>query len=198
MRELNGRNVTIIFCIQIFTWEQVDNTDVSLVMLPGMTADLNQQLTSQMFVPRSLEGQGGVVVAKIACGDLFAACVTDRGILMTFGGGSSGCLGHGNFQDVKQLKIVEALIGCEVMELACGSNHVVALTTDQELFSWGIGDNGRLGLANKSGSSSGCKGSNVPVLINGQVFESNVVNMHCGLDTTCFITRNNKVMFNVK
>ena len=182
------------------------------MQLPGMTTAESSSgflsSTSTCFVPRCLEGQGGVVVAKIACGDLFAACVTDRGILMTFGSGSSGCLGHGNFHDVKQPKIVEALIGSEVMDLACGSNHAVALTTDQELFSWGIGDNGRLGLASAkwgSGTSegtaagkggSGFRGCNVPVALNAQVFESNVVKVHCGLDTTCFITRNNKVCCN--
>merc|ERR1712117_825299 len=124
---------------KIFTWEQVESMDNSSMLLPGMT----ETTSSTCMVPRMLEGQGGVTVAQIACGDLFTACVTDRGILMTFGSGSSGCLGHGNFHDVKQLKIVEALIGCEVMSLDCGSNHVVALTTDQEIFSWGIGDNGR-------------------------------------------------------
>ena len=151
-------------------------------MLPGMTSSAS----NTSMVPRLLEGQGGVTIAKIACGDLFAACVTDRGILMTLGSGSSGCLGHGNLEDVKQLKIVEALIGCEVMSVECGSNHVIALTTDQELFSWGVGDSGRLGL----GSS---KSFNSPQLIDAKVFESNVVSLSCGLDTSCFITRNNKV-----
>ena len=151
------------------------------VQLPGMS---DTQIST--FVPRLLEGQGGVNVARICCGDLFAACVTDRGILMTFGSGSNGCLGHGNFHDVKQLKIVEALIGCEVMDFDCGANHMVVLTTDQELFAWGIGDSGRLGLGHY-------KGANHPRAIDGHVFESNVVNISCGVDSTCFITRNNKV-----
>ena len=44
----------------------------------------------------------------------FQICIADRGILMTFGSGSNGCLGHGNFNDVSQAKIVEKLLGVEV------------------------------------------------------------------------------------
>lgn len=29
----------------------------------------------------------------------------DRGIIMTFGSGSNGCLGHGNFNDVTQVHV---------------------------------------------------------------------------------------------
>ena len=43
--------------------------------------------------------------------------VVDRGILMTFGSGMHGSLGHGNFNDVIKAKIVEALIGSEVRQV---------------------------------------------------------------------------------
>ena len=42
----------------------------------------------------------------------------DRGILMTFGSGVHGSLGHGNHNDVVQAKIVEALIGFEVEQVS--------------------------------------------------------------------------------
>lgn len=29
--------------------------------------------------------------------------LTDRGIIMTFGSGSNGCLGHGNYNDITQV-----------------------------------------------------------------------------------------------
>ena len=40
---------------------------------------------------------------RVVCGDLHTACLTDRGILMTFGNGSSGCLGHGNLHDLDKV-----------------------------------------------------------------------------------------------
>ena len=44
-------------------------------------------------------------------------------------------------------KIVDALLGEEVVDVACGWNHVVVLTSDAEnpIFTWGIDTNGCLG-----------------------------------------------------
>ena len=44
-------------------------------------------------------------------------------------------------------KIVDALLGEEVIDVACGWNHVVVLTSDAEnpIFTWGIDTNGCLG-----------------------------------------------------
>lgn len=109
------------------------------------------------MTPKFLEGQAGVTIAQVACGDLFTACLTDRGILMTYGSGANGCLGHGNNNsnnnDVAQTKakIVEALLGCEVTLISAGATHLMALTNEHELFAWGRSDNGRLGLGGKIG-----------------------------------------------
>ncbi|KAG8122483.1 hypothetical protein E2320_017982, partial [Naja naja] len=117
--------------------------------LPGATEQLQPQ-----FVCRFLEGQSGVTIKHVACGDLFTACLTDRGIVLTFGSGSSGCLGHGAFVDVSQPKIVEALLGYEITQAACGASHALALSSEGEVFAWGRGDNGRLGLGNQESHNS--------------------------------------------
>ena len=51
--------------------------------------------------------------------------VADRGILMTFGSGTHGSLGHGNYNDVLQAKIVEALIGFEVEQVPSVTSHLI-------------------------------------------------------------------------
>ncbi|KAM3854789.1 serine/threonine-protein kinase Nek8 isoform 2-T2 [Vipera latastei] len=117
--------------------------------LPGATEQLQPQ-----FVCRFLEGQSGVTIKHVACGDLFTACLTDRGIVLTFGSGSSGCLGHGALVDVSQPKIVEALLGYEITQAACGASHVLALSSEGEVFAWGRGDNGRLGLGTQESHGS--------------------------------------------
>lgn len=38
-------------------------------------------------------------------GSYFFYPTPDRGIIMTFGSGSNGCLGHGNFNDVTQVDV---------------------------------------------------------------------------------------------
>ena len=47
----------------------------------------------------------------------YQSLITDRGILMTFGSGANGCLGHGNYNDVSQAKIVEKLLGFEITQV---------------------------------------------------------------------------------
>ena len=62
---------------------------------------------------------------------------------MTYGSGAHGCLGHGDYHDVSQAKIVEELLGYEVVKVSCGASHVMAVTNDNEVFSWGRGENGK-------------------------------------------------------
>lgn len=40
---------------------------------------------------------------------------------------------------------VDALRGVGVRQIACGSGHTVVLTVDGEVYTWGRGDDGRLG-----------------------------------------------------
>ena len=49
-------------------------------------------------------------------------------MLLTFGSGTHGCLGHGGYNDATKPKIVEALLGCTVVRISCGPSHVMALT----------------------------------------------------------------------
>lgn len=41
-----------------------------------------------------------------------------------------------------QPKIVEALLGYELVQVSCGASHVLAVTNEREVFAWGRGDNG--------------------------------------------------------
>lgn len=38
---------------------------------------------------------------------------------------------------------MEALLGYEMVQVACGASHVLALSTERELFAWGRGDGGK-------------------------------------------------------
>lgn len=150
-------------------------------LLPGAV-----ELPQPQFVSRFLEGQSGVTIKHVACGDLFTACLTDRGIIMTFGSGSNGCLGHGNLTDISQPTIVEALLGYEMVQVACGASHVLALSTDGELFAWGRGDGGRLGLGTRE--SHNCP-QQVPVAP-GQEAQRVV----CGIDSSMILTSPGRVL----
>uniref|UniRef100_A0A7N9AML4 Serine/threonine-protein kinase Nek8 n=1 Tax=Mastacembelus armatus TaxID=205130 RepID=A0A7N9AML4_9TELE len=133
---------------RLITWE-TPSVGCGEASLPGVVEQMQP-----LFISRFLEGQSGVTIKSVSCGDLFTTCMTDRGIIMTFGSGSNGCLGHGNFNDVTQPKIVEALLGYELVQVSCGASHVLAVTNEREVFAWGRGDNGRLGLGTQDTHNS--------------------------------------------
>ncbi|XP_035826052.1 serine/threonine-protein kinase Nek8 isoform X2 [Aplysia californica] len=164
---------------RLFVWESQAVGTESLI--PGATEGV-----APMFVPRYLEGQAAVTIQHVACGDLFTACLTDRGILMTFGSGVNGCLGHGNCSDVTQAKIVEALLGYEVTQVSCGASHVLAVTNEHEVFAWGRGDNGRLGLGSYESTASP-----KPVPVGQNVHPCSV---HCGMDCSVILTLENSLL----
>ncbi|KAJ7309082.1 hypothetical protein JRQ81_008388 [Phrynocephalus forsythii] len=166
---------------RLIIWEPPPMGMPGGLALPGATEQLQPQ-----FLCRFLEGQSGVTIKHVACGDLFTACLTDRGIVLTFGSGSSGCLGHETLVDVSQPKIVEALLGYEIMQVASGASHLLAVSNEGEVFSWGRGDNGRLGLGSHESHSSP-----QPVPIPPGHEPHKVV---CGIDASMILTTKNRIL----
>jgi len=164
---------------RLLIWESSSNTSP-----PGALGD-SHNVTS--YIPRFLEGQSAVTIKQVACGDLHTACLTDRGILMTFGSGSNGCLGHGSFQDVDKPMIVEKLLGYELSHISSGSYHMLAVSTDGEVFAWGRGENGRLGLNNN-------KTYNIPTMVPQLSENYDVESVYCGVDCSMLLTKSKKLL----
>lgn len=70
---------------------------------------------------------------------------------MSCGRGDQGTLGHKdcNKEDCLKPRLVEDLLSTDTLAVSCGESHVVALTSDGEVFAWGNGRNGRLGTGNE-------------------------------------------------
>ena len=86
-------------------------------------------------------------ILHIACGVNYSAAVTSNFDVFTWGSGVFGNLGHGDTKDRSKPELVRRLIGASIVTLAAGSKHMLALSHSGEVWSWGHGDNGRLGLA---------------------------------------------------
>lgn len=70
----------------------------------------------------------------------------DEGLaVFMWGRGEDGQLGLGDTSDQDEPTYVDALRGVGVRQIACGSGHTVVLTTEGEVYTWGRGDDGRLG-----------------------------------------------------
>ncbi|XP_016124312.1 E3 ubiquitin-protein ligase HERC2-like [Sinocyclocheilus grahami] len=137
--------------------------------------------------PRVIESLRGVEVVDIAAGGAHSACITASGELYTWGKGRYGRLGHGDSEDQLKPKLVEALQGHRVIDVACGSGdaQTLCLTDDDMVWSWGDGDYGKLGR----GGSDGCK---VPMKIDS-LTGLGVVKVECGSQFSVSLTKSGAV-----
>jgi len=87
-------------------------------------------------------------VKSVSCGGLHILALTDAGEVLSFGQGNYGQLGHGNQEDQREPKVVEALRGKHVNAIAAGSSHSLVLTREGLVYSFGRGKFGRLGHGN--------------------------------------------------
>ena len=116
-------------------------------------------------------GPGGIAVVQIACGSFFALAVTPTGDVYSWG--LAECCGLGSLADLANTstslqidgRLVSSSIGtsatserkpivsvpvriptlADVVAVAAGQWHAVAITAQGCLFSWGVGSQGRLG-----------------------------------------------------
>ncbi|XP_036392263.1 RCC1 and BTB domain-containing protein 2 isoform X1 [Megalops cyprinoides] len=98
------------------------------------------------------------VVVNIACGQLCSMAVLDNGETYGWGYNCNGQLGLGNNGNQQTPCRIAALQGINIVQIACGYAHTLALTDEGFLYAWGANSYGQLGTGNKSNQA-------VPVLV---------------------------------
>ncbi|KAK7279227.1 hypothetical protein RJT34_24273 [Clitoria ternatea] len=113
------------------------------------------------WIPKRVSGPlEGLQVVSIACGASHSALATSNGKLFTFGDGVFGVLGHGDRESVSYPKEVQLSSGQRAIKVACGVWHTAAIievmdssvsnaSSPKRLYTWGDGDQYRLGHVNK-------------------------------------------------
>ncbi|KAG0321747.1 hypothetical protein BGZ99_003718 [Dissophora globulifera] len=98
------------------------------------------------YQPLPVEGLDGIKIIKVACSDSLTVALSDKGDVYTWGTfrSAEGILGHSREKEVQDLPtIVHGLKG--VVDIATGTDHVLALTTTGQVYSWGNGQQMQLG-----------------------------------------------------
>jgi alpha-tubulin suppressor-like RCC1 family protein len=75
------------------------------------------------------------------------------GQIFTFGYNGYGQLGHGDTDRRHSPTVVRSLQGLQVIAVAAGQHHTMALTNDGSVFTWGIGTYGVLGHGDEKNST---------------------------------------------
>ncbi|XP_060073259.1 uncharacterized protein LOC132553034 [Ylistrum balloti] len=153
---------------QVFTWGE------------GGKGQLGHGNTDSKTKPTLVEALTGKSISRGCCGAGFSIFASDNGIILTCGDGTKGCLGHGDWSSTYRPRLIESLLSVDVISVSCGPKHVVVVGSDGEIFSWGCGGDGRLGLGNEDDQ---CQ----PTEVN--ITEPVVVrDVRCGVDGTMFRT----------
>ena len=119
------------------------------------------------------------VISVRAC--FHTACVTNASEVFTWRKGRYGTLGHGDVNYQSSPKRVEALVGVNVEQFACGMVHTAVCTDDDHAHTFDDRLYGQLGHMHRE------KRTSVPVLV--QALEGKyIIQVKCGCDHTIFFT----------
>ncbi|CAB3255423.1 unnamed protein product [Arctia plantaginis] len=88
-------------------------------------------------IPRTLTSLSVLRITRVYTGEHWHAALTDTGQVYTWGKGEGFRLGHGNMENLKIPKIIDAFQGIRVVDLALGASHGIALTSEGSLYAWG-------------------------------------------------------------
>jgi len=100
--------------------------------------------------PEEVGSLGDKRIIEISAGVFHSAAVSSTGDVYTWGYGAHGRLGHDDYHNQEEPRVVKALRGVDrrfVTKIACGDAHTVAVTDDGRLVVWGKGKYGQLGTA---------------------------------------------------
>ncbi|KAK1393048.1 Ultraviolet-B receptor UVR8 [Heracleum sosnowskyi] len=106
--------------------------------------------SSDVFIPQPIKALYGMHIKQIACGDSHCLAVSMEGEVHSWGRNQNGQLGLGTIEDSLVPQKVQAFQGIAVKMVAAGAEHTVAITEDGELYGWGWGRYGNLGLGDRN------------------------------------------------
>ncbi|KAI9111424.1 hypothetical protein K1719_017114 [Acacia pycnantha] len=107
--------------------------------------------------PKLIDSLNGINIELVACGEYHTCAVTFSGDLYTWGDGihNSGLLGHGNEVSHWIPKRVSGnMEGVHVSYVSCGPWHTAIVTSSGQLFTFGDGSFGALGLGDLSSTNT--------------------------------------------
>ncbi|XP_013183359.2 probable E3 ubiquitin-protein ligase HERC2 [Amyelois transitella] len=113
----------------------------------GTNGRLGLGHSNNVSSPRANPYLSHVLVRRVAVhsGGKHALALTADGKVYSWGEGEDGKLGHGNRLTLETPRLIESLSAERVVGIACGSAHSACVTARGHLYTWGMGEYGRLG-----------------------------------------------------
>ena len=84
---------------------------------------------------------------NICCGREHSLHLTRDGDIFSHGSGTFSAAGHGGSKEVLTPMILKPMRDKRVIKIACGESHSIILTDRADVYAWGRGFEGQLGLS---------------------------------------------------
>lgn len=100
------------------------------------------------------EFDAGEKIVEIGNGRAHSIILTQNGRLFSFGMGEFGTLGHGGSIFEEKPRLIKKLETRTIVSVACGLFHTLALSDIGDVYAWGRGFEGQLGILSALETSS--------------------------------------------
>ncbi|XP_072095264.1 probable E3 ubiquitin-protein ligase HERC4 isoform X2 [Mobula birostris] len=91
-------------------------------------------------------------ITAVSCGEMHTLALNDNGQVFAWGLAKDGQLGLITTEEfVRVPRTLKALVEVQIVQVACGYHHSLALSKGSQVFSWGQNKNGQLGLGRDIG-----------------------------------------------
>ena len=108
---------------------------------------IDSNCTENKLTPQVIESIRDVGIVKIDSLSTHSVALTTKGELLTWGNGDKHRLGHGiTAKEYAPRSVIAFKNKSIVVDVACGLGHTIALLENGQVYAWGNGGNGRLGL----------------------------------------------------
>jgi RCC1 and BTB domain-containing protein len=106
--------------------------------------------TRDQFTPIKINGFNNENIVSIACGGCHSLVLTDIGQVYGWGSNYYGQLGLGNLIIEDRPKRIDLNSDQVIKSISCGWNHSLLLTTDGDIYGFGLNSFGQIGNGNKT------------------------------------------------
>ena len=131
-----------------------------------------------------------VPVLSVACGADHTLLLTATRLVMSFGVGTRGQLGHGDIMNRKEPTMLEALDGVPMAAIACGLWHSMALSECGDIYSWGWNDHAQVKPSPQADMQPVVA---VPTLIDPGAGDEEFCSISCGARHSAALTKRGRV-----
>uniref|UniRef100_A0A8D0GY77 RCC1-like domain-containing protein n=1 Tax=Sphenodon punctatus TaxID=8508 RepID=A0A8D0GY77_SPHPU len=112
-----------------------------------------QQVPPRSYKPEHIQALEAQTIVHVSCGKEHSLAVCNRGRVFSWGAGSEGQLGTGEFKEQSLIpKKIDGISTLRVIQVTCGHYHSLALAQDGRVFSWGQNSHGQLGIGKEFSS----------------------------------------------